>query len=164
MNCLMTPPEFEINTRFCGAASISWLDLQHDDTLHQQSSDKINFDTKHTSSEKSSHAVIRRSSSFSTLSDYPSSTTSENTLQCSKQYHSLSNLSISTVDSDEEDYVVQSLYSSTTSVNDYLELLPAYEPATYELVTYEPVTYDDYKDGHIYDEINQHTHNYMQQK
>jgi len=108
-------------------------------------------DIQSMSREKVSQAVIKKAKSIGTLHDYPSGyhdnyyisgTTSRNKLKLLRQYSSLDNLGTST-HNDEEDYVIHSLYSSETFVNNYLELLPT--------LTYEQIQ-DEY--DHLYDEIN----------
>ena len=161
---LCIPPVIMINSS-SGALSDNQLDVQHNDTpsptslqnkkyfLSLQclpSSNEITHDKRSMSRESFSHAVIKRSLSISTLDDYRSGCpdglwksrkSSRSGLKLLRQYCSLDYLN-TTSDLDEEDYVVQSLYSSK-SISDYLELLPG-------------TTYEQIQDDHVYDEIITH--------
>jgi len=125
--CSVISNELGSNSGSCDSSSISSLSVTHNDnTFQRPPSDKISLSTKGKSTEKFSHAVIRRSLSVGALNDYPgdsSVTDSRGKIKLFRQYCSLGNINTlinDDGDDEEEDYVIPSLYSIDTSEEDYV--------------------------------------------
>ena len=158
LSCLAVPHAHAVNS---GDEPVNQM-LQHSDTRMPTSFYRRKF--SHTfrciSSDRITHGIqsvsreisqveIKKSLSIGTLHDgYPdgrcvSGTMSGDKVKFVRHYSSLNDLRTSTHDNadddDDEDYVIQSLYSGK---NDYLELLPL-------------LKHEKFQDGHPHDKMNQ---------